>query len=535
MTTVQDGKYAKDQLYSKNISKGLFMNIQHHGAVNGVTGSCHQLHINKQNSLLIDCGLFQGTEKDADFSLESNSEVNNAAQLAIDFDISTVRALIVTHCHIDHVGRIPYLLAAGFRGPIYATKATAQLLPMVIEDALKVGVTRNKSIIDACLRLLKTQLIPVGYKQWQTIDLTNKAVASKLGTTAKIKFQMAGHILGSAYIEVEIATPTITATNHKHRIVFSGDLGAPYAPLLPAPKSPYRADTLIIESTYGDKNHQGRKARSQQLQHIIEKAVADNGVVLIPAFSIGRTQELLYELEGIIFEQQRSQQQKSQQKTKPAAQAHQLATMWQNIDIIVDSPMAAKFTEQYRNFKTLWDKEAKRKLKAGRHPLNFEQLYTVNSHQEHLDTIAYLAKGRNFTNPKPAIVIAASGMCSGGRIVNYLKQFLTDSTTDVLFVGYQAQGTLGRSIQQYGPTLAQPNKQGYVYIDGNRVTINAMVHTISGYSAHADQNGLVNFVKRMHHKPQHIKIVHGDVNAKQALAQKYQQLLPSAKIEIPTG
>ena len=258
--------------------------------------------------------------------------------------------------------------------------------------------------------------------------------------------------------------------------------------------------------------------------------MADNGVVLIPAFSIGRTQELLYELEGIIFQQQKAQQQKANNKQLKQIT---LATMWQNIDIIVDSPMAAKFTEQYRNFKTLWDNEAKRKLNAGRHPLNFEQLYTVNSHQEHLDTIAYLAKGRNFTNAKPAIVIAASGMCSGGRIVNYLKQFLTDSTTDVLFVGYQAQGTLGRSIQQYGPTLTQPTKQGYVYIDGTRITINAIVHTISGYSAHADQNGLINFVKRMHHKPQHIKIVHGDESAKQALAQKYQQLLPNAKIEIP--
>jgi len=366
----------------------------------------------------------------------------------------------------------------------------------------------------------------------------DKEVASKESTTAKIKFQMAGHILGSAYIEVEIVEVEIASNQNstnkcnshkssKHRIVFSGDLGAPYAPLLPAPKSPYRADTLIIESTYGDKNHQRRKARSQQLQHIIEKAVADNGVVLIPAFSIGRTQELLYELEGIIFQQQKANQQ--------TTQAHQVATMWQNIDIIVDSPMAAKFTEQYRNFKTLWDNEAKGKLNAGRHPLNFEQLYTVNSHQEHLDTIAYLAKGRNFTNTKPAIVIAASGMCSGGRIVNYLKEFLTNSTTDVLFVGYQAQGTLGRSIQQYGPTLAQPNKQGYVYIDGTRIPINAIVHTISGYSAHADQNGLVNFVKRMHHKPQHIKIVHGDESAKQALAQKYQQLLPNVKVEIPTS
>ena len=487
------------------------MNIQHHGAVNGVTGSCHQLHIDTQNSILIDCGLFQGAEKSTS---TNNSDNFSDEQLTIDFNISTVQALIVTHCHIDHVGRIPYLLAAGFRGPIYATKATATLLPLVIEDALKVGVTRNKSIIDACLKLLKKQLVSIEYKQWQPLKLNNST------SEAKIKFQVAGHILGSAYIEVELAKVKLSTNNsrksNKHRIVFSGDLGAPYAPLLPAPQSPYRADTLIIESTYGDKNHQHRKARTQQLQHIIEKAVSDNGVVLIPAFSIGRTQELLYELEKIIHQQQIK------------------STMWRDIDIIVDSPMAAKFTQQYTHFKDLWDKEAKQEVNAGRHPLNFEQLYTVNSHQEHMSTIDYLAKGRTFATVKPAIVIAASGMCSGGRIVNYLKQFLTDTTADILFVGYQAQGTLGRSIQQYGPTSTAPNKKGYVYIDGNRIDIKATVHTISGYSAHADQKGLINFVKRMRHPPQHIKIVHGDERAKKALAEKYHEMLPQAKIEIPT-
>lgn len=478
------------------------MNIQHHGAVNGVTGSCHQLNIDAQNAILIDCGLFQGADKG------NNSESDNSEEhLTIEFDISSVQALIVTHCHIDHVGRIPYLLAAGFRGPIYATEATAALLPLVIEDALKVGVTRNKSIIAACLKLLKRQLVPLKYKQWQPIKLVNSTKSTK------IKLQMAGHILGSAYVEIDIKSSLPSDKNSKHRVVFSGDLGAPYAPLLPAPKSPYRADTLVIESTYGDKNHQHRKERTKQLQQIIEKAVTDNGVVLIPAFSIGRTQELLYELEKIIYQQKKSE-------------------MWKNIDIIVDSPMAAKFTEQYKNFKSLWDKEAKREIKSGRHPLNFEQLYTVDSHQEHMQTIEYLVKSRNFSNVKPAIVIAASGMCSGGRIVNYLKQFLNDNTADVLFVGYQAQGTLGRSIQKFGATSA--GKQGYVFIEGKRIDIKAKVHTISGYSAHADQNGLINFVKRMRHQPKHIKIVHGDESAKQSLAEKYHKMLPRAKIEIPS-
>jgi len=445
------------------------MKIVHYGAVNGVTGSCHCLEIDPLNQLLVDCGLFQGgdaTGKDQD------------DLLSIEFDIRNIQALLVTHCHIDHVGRIPYLLAAGFDGPIIATEATAALLPMVIEDALKVGVTRNKSIIKACLTRLQHQLVAVPYKQWFSVSLKGKAKAN-------IKFQPAGHILGSAYIEIDIKT----GKEKSKRVVFSGDLGATHSPLLAAPKSPYRADVVVIESTYGDKEHQGRRDRAKSLEKVLVKAIADNGVVIIPAFSIGRTQELLYELEQIV----------SHAKFKKLA----------DIEVIVDSPMAAKFTQYYRQFKSLWDAEARGRLAQGRHPLNFESLYTVDSHQEHLQVIDYLDK-RN----KPAIVIAASGMCTGGRVVNYLKRFLSDETADVLFVGYQAKGTVGQQIQQYGA------RGGYVFIDGEKHHIHAGVHTISGYSAHADQRNLINFIKRIRYQPDEVIIVHGDTEAKQALANK---------------
>ncbi|WP_415637879.1 MBL fold metallo-hydrolase RNA specificity domain-containing protein, partial [Pseudoalteromonas distincta] len=287
---------------------------------------------------------------------------------------------------------------------------------------------------------------------------------------------------------------------------FSGDLGAPYTPLLPAPKPPYKADTLVIESTYGDKNHQGRKERTQTLKSVIEHAVADNGVVLVPAFSIGRTQELLYELEQLIHEAPKN-------------------SKWRDIYVILDSPMAANFTEQYKKFKHLWDSEAKRKVAKGRHPLDFKNLTTIDTHHEHKAIINYLN-----SHQVPAIILAASGMCSGGRIVNYLEQFLGDKTTDVVFLGYQGRGTLGRDIQTYGP------RNGYVFINHTRITINAKVHTISGYSAHADQNGLIKFVTGMHKKPSHIKIVHGDEDAKAALASKYKELLSHETfVEIPEG
>ena len=454
------------------------MQILHHGAVSGVTGSCHELVIDEQTSVLIDCGLFQGEDSKADLSIE--------------FDITHVTALIVTHCHIDHVGRIPYLLAAGFKGPIFTSIASASLLPLVIEDALKVGVTRDPKIIAACLSLLNKRVVAVDYKTW--FELPCKGL-----NKAKARLQRAGHILGSAYVEIDV----INNDDNKHRVVFSGDLGAPYTPLLPSPKAPYKADTLVIESTYGDKNHQGRKERTQTLKNIIERAVVDNGVVLVPAFSIGRTQELLYELEQLIHS--------SSKKSK-----------WRDIHVILDSPMAANFTEQYKSFKHLWDSEAKRKVANGRHPLDFKNLTTVDSHKEHLAVINYLS-----TRQTPAIILAASGMCTGGRIVNYLERFLSDKTTDLLFVGYQGNKTLGRVIQKYGP------RNGYVFINDARITINAKVHTISGYSAHADQNGLVKFVTGMHKKPSHIKIVHGDDDAKSALAAKYKEVLSSeVKIEI---
>lgn len=451
----------------------IYPDIVFHGATQGVTGSCHELRVDADHSILIDCGLFQGDESHA---------------LEIDFPVGQIKTLVLTHVHIDHVGRIPYLLAAGFNGPIYCSEATAALLPLMLEDAVKIGFTRDQRLIDKFLDQISRLLRPIKYGQWQNIPLG--------AAPLRIKLKPAGHVLGSAYVECDCAGK---------RLVFSGDLGAPYAPLLPAPRSPYRADILILESTYGDRCHPLRRDRRQQLQRVIEKALENRGVVLIPAFSLGRTQELLYELEDII----------DRSKGRNAA----AGLPWHDLEIIVDSPLASRFTESFRQLKPFWDAEARKKVAAGRHPLSFEQLTTIGSHADHLHTVKYLKK-----TGRPCIVIAGSGMCNGGRIVNYLKALLGDERTDVVFVGYQAAGTPGRALQEYGPN------HGYVVLDNKRYPIAATVHNLSGYSAHADQHNLVNFVRRMRKKPEKIYLVHGDATAKSAL--KDELSLLSACIEI---
>ncbi|MFI8608345.1 MBL fold metallo-hydrolase RNA specificity domain-containing protein [Pseudomonas sp. NPDC077649] len=522
-----------------------YPDILHHGSKDGVTGSCHQLLMDAEHSLLIDCGLFQGAET----SPEGKS---GAGHLAIEFPLDTIRALVATHVHIDHVGRIPYLLAAGFKGPILCSEPSAKLLPIVLEDAFKLGFSREQKQVERYIKLIEQRIIALPYKTWFTLHDTENLIC-------RIRLQRAGHILGSAYVEIDLHYPQ---SSEKKRIVFSGDLGAPHAPLLPAPKPPYRADILVIESTYGDRLHEDRRSRRRRLESVIEHALADNGTVLIPAFSIGRTQELLYELEDIIHRKLnadgkgRGSRVALSPRLPPGddcmdagdratqdAKAEGLGVReggvrgkagsdskanidWPALPIILDSPLASRFTQVYRDLKPFWDNEALQRVKQGRNPLEFAQLLTVDSHQAHLAMVRHLTE-----TARPAIVIAGNGMCSSGRIVNYLKSMLHDPRHNVLFVGYQAQGTPGRVIQTYGP------RGGYVDLDGQRYDIRAQIHTIGGYSAHADQKGLVNFVTRMREWPSEVRIVHGEPEAKQqlsaALHVRYKEVEWDVSIAIP--
>lgn len=436
--------------------------VVHHGAHQGVTGSCHEFFFAPNESVLIDCGQFQGSDELTFASERSRTQ-------AIEFPIEQLVGLVVTHCHLDHVGRLPNLWAKGFRKPIYCTRATASLLPIVLGDAMKVA---NFPDPDKVLAGIQQLLEPIPYEEWFDVH-----------QHWRMRFRNAGHIMGSAYVEFEhrqLAPGQTLPT----RVVFSGDLGCKHTPLLPDPTPLEYADYLILESTYGDSVHEHREDRQTRLKATINKAFADGGTVLIPAFSIGRTQELLYEIEDIIHHE----------------------PSWQQVTVILDSPLATQYTQQYRRLKRLWDEEAKERLADNRHPLNFDRLHIVESHQQHLDIIELLR-----TKHYPAIVIAASGMCTGGRIVNYLKALIEQEITDIIFVGYQAEGTPGRDILTYGP------RGGYVDLDGQRYTIKASVYQLGGYSAHADQPGLLEFLDTQIKPVHHVRLVHGELPAKMAL------------------
>jgi metallo-beta-lactamase family protein len=372
------------------------------------------------------------------------------------------------------------LLAAGFNGPIYCTPASAYLLPLVLEDALRVGVTTNERLISKVIDLIKKRLQPVEYGKFCHLDMGRNM---EFG----FRFYPAGHILGSAFVLCRLKK-----NGQKKDILFSGDLGAPYTPILSAPARVYGTDVLVLESTYGDRLHEGRRKRKKTLQDSIKRCLQNQGTVLIPAFSIGRTQELLYELEGIIHAQARKSLTKDMK--------------WQDLEIIVDSPLAIEFTEIYKKMSRYFDAEAHRRLRSGRKLFSFKQVRGIKSHAEHLEMVRKLS-----STGKPAVVIAASGMCTGGRIVDYLEAMLGDARHDILFVGYQAKGTPGRIIQKYGP------KKGYVYLRGQKHDIRCTVKTLHGYSAHADRDNLVKFVQRMRKKPEQIILVHGEPAAQKAL------------------
>lgn len=444
-------------------SSQTIMKLIHHGAHEGVTGSCHQLNWGDKHGLLVDCGIFQGNEA----RKQPNPEIN--------FSLSNIDSLLLTHVHIDHAGRIPYLLAAGFDRPIYCSHPTAKLLPLVMEDALKIGFTRSRKLISRFLKQVKHLLKPVEYDSWHRIP-----------GSAAIRLRPAGHVLGSTIFDVKLPCGKT--------VVFTGDIGTGKDPLLRKPVSPPEADLLVLESTYGDRIHETPENRQQALETVLRRTLQDRGVTIIPAFSLGRTQAILYEMNGI-FERLQKESGRS---------------LLKQVDVIVDSPLASRFTELYKSMNAYWGREAQQLMQTDDQPLVFENLTTVGSHQEHKETLKYLEKKQ-----LPAIVIAGSGMCTGGRVLNYLKRFLGNVTTDIVFVGYQASGTPGHFLSRGSE---------WVRLNGRKYTVAAKIHQMHGYSAHADQTDLIDFVRKMETPPKQIRLVHGNYQPKLVLTEELTKL-----------
>jgi metallo-beta-lactamase family protein len=408
---------------------------------------------------MVDCGLTQGHDR----GTPMDSWPVKPDQL--DF-------LFLTHAHIDHIGRLPELILNGFKGEIIVTHATKALLAPMLNDAMGFMSLNGREIaqIESSIDELSW-----GFEYNSSFDL---------GKDLTFKLLPAGHILGSCSIHLWVEDPAWS-------VLFSGDLGAKDTPILPDPQNPEPADLVILEATYGNRLHDDRVHRIQRLGRVLNRALADGGKVYIPAFALGRTQELLYEIDRLV-----------------SASEWQGAFPMLNSDaefpVFVDTPLGLEITKIYGGLSEFWDREAGELCRNCDHPLKFEGLYGVERSRDHHELMRI---------PGPAVIIAGSGMCSGGRIVNHLKTGLAQSENDVCFVGYQASGSPGRDIQRYA---GKPG--GYAYLDREKVEIKAQVHVLTGYSAHADQNGLVEWVQAMPQKPAAIKLVHGEANARRALA-----------------
>jgi len=433
------------------------IHLTHLGAESTVTGSCHLLQTRGLN-ILVDCGIAQG----ADTAIPMYRWPVRPD--AIDF-------LFLTHAHIDHIGRVPELLQHGFAGEIICTHATRALLLPMLEDALHfTQLPMGREDKDRVLAALEK--MSWGFEFQESFDL-GKGIRFTLGR--------AGHILGSCWIRFDLPDGG--------SLVFSGDLGARNTPILADPDIPDPCDLLILESTYGDRCHEDRSRRIERLALVLKKALADRGKVLIPAFALGRTQEILYEIDRLFSD--------------PGGPWGRSNTA---IPVFIDTPLGLTITRIYFDLARFWDQEAKERLEQGDDPLDFDHLYGVATHTDHLKLLD--VKG-------PAIIVAGSGMCTGGRIIDHLKACIDEPTTDILFIGYQAHGTPGREMLQFAG-----KNNGYVTLDGAPYTLRAAVHSLRGYSAHADQRGLLEWATAI--QPRQVKLVHGQPGVKRTLTKLFQ-------------
>ncbi len=449
------------------------MHIHFYGAAKVVTGSNYLITTDKYK-ILIDCGLFQGSE-----DLEKLNEE------PFPYNPKDIDILILSHAHIDHSGRIPKLVKDGFRGRIICTKATKDLSEIMLMDSGHIHESDAEWENKKRARAGKAAIVPLytvddAIKSLRFFEgaLYNQKIVINDGIT--LRFNDAGHILGSSIVELWIHENQDTV-----KIVFSGDLGTKNKPLLRDPEFIEEADYLIMESTYGDRIHENIQQRTEDLMNIIHDTVGNGGTVIIPSFAVGRTQELIYEI--------RSYYEKNE------VEAHL------KVPFYIDSPMAISATEIFKRNTDSFDKEAKDIILGGGNPLDFENLIFIRGHEEsiRLNQVDY-----------PKVIISASGMCTAGRVRHHLKHNLWKKRNSVIFVGYQANGTLGRILKDGAKK---------VKLLGEEIAVMAKIHSVEGFSGHADQTGLINWLSGFKKKPKRIFLVHGEEESTQALSELIQE------------
>lgn len=436
------------------------------GGVDSVTGANFLLE-NSQTKILVDCGLIQGYFKDKDpnydYFLYKPSE--------IDY-------LIITHAHADHIGRIGKLVRDGFNGKIISTHATKDLAILMIDDALH--LMRQRKEDKGIEMMYGAEDVSKAFSIWETIDYREK---EKIGEF-EILFKDAGHILGSAFVEV------VDLESNK-KIVFSGDLGNSPTPLLRDTEALAGADYLVIESVYGDRNHEERDQRKHKLQEVIKKVVGRGGTLIVPVFSLEKTQVFLKELNDLI-----------EDGKVPS------------VPVFFDSPLGIKLTEVYGKYTNLFNDSVQKEIEVGDDIFDFPKLRTTLRRQES-DGIMKTTGAK--------IIIASSGMSEGGRITKHEKRYLPDPKNAILFIGYQVAGSLGRRIQE-----GMKN----VVIEQTEIKIRADVLTITGYSSHKDSNGLLEFVEGSADTLKKVFVVMGETKSALYLTQKIRDFL-EVDAEVP--
>ncbi len=453
------------------------MDIKFCGAATGVTGSCHLLTW-EGHQVLLDCGQFQGGRAQEAMNFEP-----------FPFHPGDIECVILSHAHIDHCGRLPLLVKRGFKGTIYCTKATADLLEIMLIDSAyiheKEAEWKNKKNQRAGRPLVEplythedamealTHVSPILYDQLKNIN-----------DSAHVVFNDAGHILGSAIVEL-----WVTENKKTSKIVFSGDLGVMDRPILRDPTRIKKADYVIMETTYGNRNHPKEQAGMEALLDIVEETVKRGGTVVIPSFAVGRTQELIYEF------------------NKYYTTDNPYRKTLDKVKVYIDSPMATKATEVFKENAQVFDEETKAYLLDGNNPLDFKNLIFTRTTEE--------SKALN-ADTHPKIIISASGMCEAGRIRHHLRYNLWDPRASIVFVGYQAEGTLGRN-------LLEGLDEAILF--GEPVKVKAQIHNLQGFSGHADQQGLLWWLQGFQQKPKELFLVHGEIQSKEDFAQLAQREL----------